>query len=165
MAIWGTLDTIQQQLAPSAKFDVALNYLREAFDPQSPVHARIRAIKPGDTQRVELAEGVFALEQAYAPKAAQDGRFEAHERHIDLQGIVAGDERMDVTSRTGLIVTEDALATRDVAFYADSEGASVWAVRAGEVAVFFPADVHKPSLARDGRPSQIVHKTCVKVPL
>jgi beta-galactosidase beta subunit len=36
-------------------------------------------------------------------------------------------------------------------------------MRAGEVAVFFPTDVHMPSLA-DGESSR-VYKTVVKVPL
>jgi biofilm protein TabA len=163
MALWGTLRTVQQQLACTPRFEIALAYLAEAFDPNSAVHARILAVPEGETQRVELGEGIFVLEQAYLSKPRAEGRFEAHARHVDLQGIIAGNELMEITTSTGLTVTEDALATRDVCFFADTGEASVWRMRPGEVAVFFPEDVHMPSLAID-EPT-LMYKTVVKVAL
>ena len=163
MALWGTLEIIAQQLAPSTRFEIALAYLREAFDPSSAVYARIMAVPEGETHRVELAEGVFALEQVYLSRPSAEGRLEAHERHVDLQAIVAGHETMEVTTAEGLTVTEDALATRDVRFFEDSTEVSQWNMRTGEVAVFFPADVHKPSLLTEA--PMVVHKTVVKVAL
>ncbi|MCC5025303.1 MAG: YhcH/YjgK/YiaL family protein [Candidatus Synoicihabitans palmerolidicus] len=121
----GTLEMVSQQLAPSERFDVALAYLREAFDPMSTVHARIMAVPQGETRRVDLADGVFALEQVYEGKRPKEGRFEAHEMYV-VQAMVSGDERMEVTTAKGLKVTEDALAERDVVFYVDGESASVW---------------------------------------
>ena len=53
MAIWGTLDLIEQQLASNERFAIALAYLREALDPQSAVHARIRGIAEGVTDILE----------------------------------------------------------------------------------------------------------------
>ncbi|MCF3652241.1 YhcH/YjgK/YiaL family protein [Synoicihabitans lomoniglobus] len=164
MALWGSLETIEQQLVATPRFAVALNYLREAFDPDSAVHARISGLPVGETQQVELGDGVFAMEQVYESKPREAGRFEAHRDHIDLQAIVAGDEIIEVTTAAELAVTEDAIATRDVRFFADGGPVSSWRMRAGEIAVFFPVDVHKPSLAIDGRPT-VVRKTVVKVRL
>jgi biofilm protein TabA len=163
MALWGTPEIIAQQLALTPRFEIANAYLKQAFDTTSAVHARILAVPEGETQRVELGEGVFALEQVYQSKPREEGRLEAHERHVDLQAIVAGEELIEVTTADGLVVTEDALQDRDVCFFADAADVSVWRMRTGEVAVFFPADVHKPSLQISG--PAVVHKTVVKVEL
>ncbi len=141
-----------------------IGYLREALDPQSVVQARILAIADGVTERVELGEGVFALEQAYLGKLPGVGRFEAHDQYVDLQAVVAGEEAMEVTARVGLEITEDRLAENDVVFFADRVPVSRWVVAPGEVAVFFPGDAHKPSLAAGAVPV-LAHKTVVKVRL
>lgn len=161
MALWGTVKTLRQQLINNARFRVALDYLEKVQTAGTVEHDRVMAVPAGEMNRVELAEGVFALEQAYVGKARAEGRWEAHDRHIDLQAIVAGPERMDVTTREGLVVNEDLLADKDVCFMDDVDDASVWTVRSGEVAVFFPTDAHMPSMAV-GDPVQI-QKTCVKV--
>jgi YhcH/YjgK/YiaL family protein len=164
MALWGTPDIIQTQLASSPKFEAALAYLREAFSAGSKINQRILAVPVGEVRIVDLADGVFAMEQAYEAKDPTEGRFESHRRHIDLQGIVSGEERMDVTLLDELTLVDDQLAEKDYAFYEDGPGpVSKWAVRKGEVAVFFPSDAHKPSRSlTPGRPV-VVHKTCVKV--
>lgn len=164
MAIWGTLDLVEQQLASNARFAVALAYLREALNPSSSAHARILAIPEGVTERVDLAEGVFALEQVYTGKAAGEGRFEAHDQYVDLQAVLSGEEAMEVTARAGLPITEDGLAERDVIFLGERPCVSRWIVAPGEIAVFFPGDAHKPSLAA-GPVGVLAHKTVVKVRL
>ncbi len=164
MAIWGTLDLIEQQLASNERFAAAMAYLREALNPQSAVHARIMGIAEGVTERVDLAAGVFALEQVYTGKLPGFGRFEAHDQYVDLQAVLAGEEAMEVTARAGLDVTEDLLADKDLVFLADRTPVSRWIVAPGEVAVFFPGDAHKPSLAA-GTVPVLAHKTVVKVRL
>lgn len=161
MALWGTVKTLRQQLINNSRFSVALDYLEKVQTAGTEENDRVMHVPAGEMNRVELAEGVFALEQAYVGKPRSAGRWEAHDRHIDLQAIVAGPERMDVTGRAGLVVNEDKLAESDVCFMDDTDDASVWTVRPGEVAVFFPSDAHMPSLAV-GAPIQI-QKTCVKV--
>ena len=161
MALLGTVETLREQLVHNPRFSVALDYLEKVQTAGTAEHDRVMAVPAGEMKRVEIAEGVFALEQAYLGKPRSEGRFEAHNRHIDLQAIVAGPERMDVTARAGLPVNEDKLADADVCFMDDTEDASAWTVRTGEVAVFFPSDAHMPSLAA-GDPVQI-QKTCVKV--
>ena len=161
MALWGTPQIIAQQLASTPRFEIGLAYLKQAFDPGSEIHARILAIPEGETNRFELGEGVFVLEQAYQTKPRVAGRLEAHKRHVDLQAIVVGNETIEVTTAEGLTLTEDALAERDVCFFADAAEVSLWRMRTGEVAVFFPEDVHKPSLETSG--PILVHKAVVKV--
>lgn len=163
MALWGTTETLRSQLISTDRFQVALDYLDRALTAGSEEHARIMRIPAGEDGRIELSDGLFAMEQSYDSKPLEKGRLEAHKRYVDLQAIVSGHELIRVTGLTGLTVTEDALVDRDVCFFADTPRASSWVMRAGEVAVFFPSDVHMPSLI-DGESTR-VHKTVVKVPL
>ena len=164
MALIGSLETVAGQLGDWARFASAVAYLGRVLDPTSVEARRIAGIAEGVTERVELGDGVFALEQVYQSKPAAEGKFEAHARLIDLQAIVAGEERMEVSDVRHLVETENFLAERDVRFFAEPGVAvSQWIVRAGEVAVFFPVDGHKPSLAI-AQPT-LVRKTVVKVPV
>jgi YhcH/YjgK/YiaL family protein len=106
---------------------------------------------------------VFALEQAYLSKPVAQGKWEAHQDHIDVQVIVSGRELMGVTEVARLVLAEDHRPGRDLMFYAAFAEGSTLRVQAGELAVFYPADGHMPSLA-DGEPA-VVRKTVVKVPV
>lgn len=163
MALFGSLSTVRAQLAASPAFDLAFDYVARALTPGSPEAARIAAVADGDTTRIDLGQGVFALEQAYVAKAPSQGRWEAHERFIDVQVIVAGRELMGLIDVGALSLTDDFRAERDLMFFASREGGSTLRAGAGDVAVFFPADAHMPSVA-DGEPV-LVRKTVVKVPV
>ena len=163
MALFGSLSTVEAQLADHATFAAAYAYLKEALDPTSAVFARIGAVQVGDTQRVDLADGSFALEQAYYSKPSAEGRYESHQAYIDLQAIVGGEEFIEVADIGHLTVNDAQWAERDVAFYEDFAAGSRWRLSAGEIAVFFPVDGHKPSLVTT-EPA-VVRKTVVKVPV
>ncbi|MCU0793473.1 MAG: YhcH/YjgK/YiaL family protein [Opitutaceae bacterium] len=163
MALLGSLSTVRAQLAASPAFDLAFDYVARALTAGSPEATRIAAVPLGETVKVELGGGVFALEQAYLSKPPETGKWEAHERHIDVQVIVAGRELMEFTDVVALTLTEDYRAERDLMFYARFGGGSVFKAGPGAVAVFFPVDAHRPSLA-DGA-SAPVWKTVVKVPV
>ncbi|HXC02484.1 MAG TPA: YhcH/YjgK/YiaL family protein [Opitutaceae bacterium] len=164
MAIFGTLDTLRAQLARPEQFAAMLAYMAEALRPDSAVRARIGGIAAGVTERVELAGGAFALEQAYLTKPRAEGRWESHLAYIDVQVVVAGEELMEVVDAAYLAVAEDLRPAKDVIFYRPFAGGSVLRVRAGEAAVFFPSDAHLPSLSV-GAAATLVRKTVVKVPV
>jgi biofilm protein TabA len=164
MALFGSLATVRTQLVDRPAFRTALAYVEEILRPGSPAHARLQAVATGDTVRVELGDGIFALEQAYVAKPRAEGRWEAHHVYIDVQVVVSGDELMEVTEVSRLSVAEDFTPAKDLLFFGDYAEGSVLRVRAGEVAVFYPIDAHKPSLAA-GVPAALVRKTVVKVPV
>lgn len=163
MAVLGNLKVVQAQLANEAQFAAAYAYLAKALAPGSPEQARILALAPGQTERIELAGGAFALEQAYRTKPRAEGKYESHQRYIDLQAIVAGEEFMELTHVRRLVLKEDFSTERDVLFYEDFTGGSRLRVGPGEIAVFFPLDAHLPSVAVDT--PLVVHKSVVKVPV
>jgi biofilm protein TabA len=164
MAIFGTLDTLRTQLARPEHFAATLAYVAEVLRPDSVAQARICRIAPGVTERVELARGAFALEQAYLTKPPTEGRWESHRAYIDVQVVVVGEELMEVADMAQLAVAEDLRPAKDLIFYRPFDGGSVLHVCAGEAAVFFPADAHVPSL-RAGAAATLVRKTVIKVPV
>jgi YhcH/YjgK/YiaL family protein len=163
MALFGSLPTVHAQLAPSPAFQAAFDYVARCLSPGSAEAVRIASLPVGKTERVELGLNVFALEQAYEAKPPAEGKWEAHERFIDVQVVVSGRELMGVIDVSALRLTEDYRDERDLMFFAPAEGGSTLKVGPGGVAVFFPADGHMPSLA-DGAPA-LVRKTVVKVPV
>lgn len=163
MAIFGPLTAVRAQLAHDPRFTAAFDYVAEALNASSAVHRRIGGVTVGTTDRVELAGGAFALEQAYQPKARPEGFFESHRKYIDVQVIVEGEELMEVEDVSRLVVSDPYNPERDLIKYADTATASVLRMRAGDVAVYFPTDGHMPSLRWRGQGS--VRKTVVKVPV
>lgn len=162
MALFGPFSLIEAQVA-DPRILAAFGYVTEALLRGSEVHTRIGQVAPGATGRVELAGGVFALEQAYAPKARPEAFFESHRRYIDLQVIVEGEELMEVENVSRLTISVAYDPERDLVKYADTAEASVLRMRAGDLAIFFPEDGHMPSLHWRG--PGLVRKTVVKVPV
>ena len=60
------------------------------------------------------------------------------------------------------VVTEDLSEENDVLFYADPQEANCVKLSAGDFAVFFPWELHRPNCQRDGKASD-VQKIVVKV--
>lgn len=165
MAIIGTLSVVRDQLTALPGLSQALDYVERCLTPGTVEHARARGVPVGETTRVELAEGAFALEQAYLPKPREEGRWEAHSAYIDVQVILEGAERMEWMDVARLTVAEDLRPEKDLMFFAPAEGGSVLEAGTGFVAVFFPADAHKPSLAAGAGDPRPVYKTVVKLPV
>lgn len=163
MAIIGRLSTLRKQLAHLRAFDAALAHAEEIMTPGSAAHERLLRIAVGATERIDLAGGAFALEQVYLSKPSPEIRWESHRQYIDLQLVVMGRERMEVTEASTLKVEDDRTPGADVILYAAQAPATVLQVGPGEGAVFFPEDAHRPSLA-DGQPSEI-RKLVVKIPV
>lgn len=164
MAILGSFSAVRAQSPQSAVFKLAFSYVEELLRPDSPARARLRGIAVGTSQRIELGEGVFAMEQVYATKARPDGIFESHRKYIDVQVIVEGEEVMEVIDASRVQVKEPYNAEKDYLLYQDAPGASQLRVGPGDTAVFFPVDVHMPSL-RPAAAAGTVRKTVVKVPV
>jgi len=86
-----------------------------------------------------------------------DAELEGHQKHIDIQYVIDGDESMGWAPREGLVNSIEYDAEKDLEFF---EGApeSIVQVPPGSFAVFLPTDAHLP-LIGDGT----IHKVVVKV--
>ena len=73
--------------------------------------------------------------------SAETAPMEAHERFLDVQMVLAGEEKIYVTAKAPLTVTEPYSAEKDIAFYA-WEHAEAVTYTAGEAVVLYPEEAH-----------------------
>ena len=97
---------------------------------------------PDGTHPVE-GDQIFALVQRYQTRPARDDQWEAHRRHIDLQVVVDGVERIGFTHISGLRpgTYDDA---RD--FHALTGPGDFLTMPAGHFMLLWPDDAHQPSV-------------------
>jgi YhcH/YjgK/YiaL family protein len=164
MALLGTLGTLRAQAPQTTGFATAFAYVEDVLRDGSAAAQRIRQIAAGSAAKVELGGGVFAMEQAYDTKARADVFFESHRKYIDVQAVVVGEEAMEVIDISRINVREPYNAERDLIIYDDHADASVLRMFPGLATIFFPNDVHMPSLRLRAAPV-LVRKTVVKVPV
>ncbi len=164
MSLLGSLDAIRAQVPKTEGFAIALTYLDELFRPGSPVNLRMKGLALDDSAKMELADGVFVIEQAYPTRLRADGFFESHRKFIDVQAIFEGEELMEVADLARMTVKQPYNEKRDLVIYEDSTQASLLRVYTGQAAVFFPCDVHMPTL-RLRTAAMNVRKSVVKIPV
>lgn len=143
-------------LADSAPYEVlgprvaaGLRWLR-SMDPALP-----------DGRHPIEGDDVFALVQTYETVPGTEKRLETHVRHVDLQYVADGHERILHAPAAALTVETPYDDANDIAFYADPPFASSLLMRPGDLAVFHPDDAHKPGCMAGGR--HTVKKVVVKV--
>lgn len=163
MALYGSLSTIRQQLARPEHFAAAFAYVEEAGRAGTPAQRLLFGLTAGQTERVELPGGAFALAQTYLTKPRVEGKWETHRAYIDVQAVLFGEEFMETTDRGRLTLAEDLTPARDVIFYQPFDQGSVLRLGVGDVAIYFPPDAHMGSLAIAA--STLVRKIVVKVPV
>ena len=117
--------------------------------------------------RYELdGDRVYAVVQRYRPKPPAEARWDAHRQYIDVQFMAEGVERIGYAPLgKALPVAQAYDSQRDFALYA-AQG-DFFTVRVGDFAIFYPTDVHAPSVA--GEPPvatidvcKVVIKCCVE---
>lgn len=106
---------------------------------------------------------IFARVNTYATEPKADRRPEKHEKYIDVQYVAAGEETIWYTPLTAECVeTENKAENEDVIFYADPQEANCVTLKAGDFAVFFPWELHRPNCNAGEEPVN-VQKVVVKV--
>lgn len=88
---------------------------------------------------------LFALVQRYDTKPAEQGKWESHRKYIDIQYLAQGTEVIGIAPLTQMTVTQPYSDEKDVQFLA-GHGDKI-TLSAGMFAIFFPHDVHMPTLA------------------
>ncbi|WP_160691429.1 YhcH/YjgK/YiaL family protein [Clostridium sp. C2-6-12] len=92
-------------------------------------------------------EKIFALVQEYNTEKEEEKKWESHEKYIDIQLIVEGQEVMGYAPISYLNKEEDLRPEKDMIFYEEtSKGSNIKFIN-DEYAIFFPEDAHKPGCA------------------
>ncbi len=92
---------------------------------------------------------LFVRPSRYRTKIPQEGKFETHCVYMDLQYVVEGAEIMETAPGDVLEILTAYDVERDYQFFSAKEGMSRVLVRAGEFAVFFPGEAHRPCCSPD----------------
>jgi len=122
-----------------------------------------------DSQLSEKADGryevdgsnLFYLVQSYASHPAEERRFESHQKYIDIQYMLLGEEVMGYAPASTLVLKTPYDEAKDIAFYDTPGSYSRIEARDGIFALFYPEDGHMPGCQLSG-PSN-VRKVVVKV--
>ena len=93
---------------------------------------------------------LFVRVMNYVPKGAEDNRFEIHFVYADLQYIVSGAEIMQTARLKDLSPLGEYDAKSDSLFLKNSGAKTDLLVQAGEFAVFYPNEAHRPSCSYEG---------------
>jgi len=167
MAIFGSLQTDRAQTkGRDAHYAAAFDFIAACARPGSAMHALLNGLAVGDSERVDLDGGAFALPQVYMTKAPREsGFFESHLAYVDVQAIISGEETIEVADTADLAITENHTPEKDLIKYAlpPPDKTTLLRLRTGALAVLDPADAHMPCIAVN-EPT-LVRKVVVKIPV
>lgn len=117
-----------------------------------------------------LSEGSIALEggavasvQCYTTVPPEEGKFETHDRHFDIQFLVSGEETIEVADRGELVPCTPYDAGGDITFYREPERRDTLRLQKGDLVVLSPGEAHKPRICI--KSPELVKKIVIKVPV
>ncbi|MDR0409749.1 MAG: YhcH/YjgK/YiaL family protein [Spirochaetaceae bacterium] len=117
----------------SEKFKLAYEFLRRKDLAELPVG------------EIVLSPDVTARVQEYNTKLPEDAKFESHEKMIDIQYVVSGQEFFGLAPRDSLKVLEPYNEGKDMTFYHDPPMYGSLLLPAGSFIVVVPEEAHKPA--------------------
>lgn len=165
MSMLGRVEDLARLVHPNSRLRRGLELLQDCVAGRLPeVLNQISTLPPGETSRVSIeGDALYLLIQCYKPRTREQGRFEAHERHTDLQFVWSGRECIEVCD----LRLRQTLPSYDSQgnFYSPmgDEAHSRLLLHAGEVAVLLPSDAHAPCLRVEGETEELVRKIVVKI--
>lgn len=99
-------------------------------------------------------DDLFVILMEYETKDPQECIMENHKKYCDIQVMLRGEEFMGVKLFSGQTPTTAYDETKDAAFY-KPEFDSLVKVKEGQFTIFFPHDLHMPSM-KTGTPQKIL---------
>ena len=143
--ILDTLDNLGNYTSLNPLFAQAIEYLK---------NTDLNALEPG---KVVLKDDEIIVNIAQtSPKVKEDAKLETHNKYIDIQIPLSGNEIMGYTPGNALPLAEYN-AEKDITFF-EGLAESYFTVKPGMFAIFFPQDGHAPGITETG-----VKKIIVKV--
>ncbi len=142
------LDNVKHYRNLSERLKKGLEFLEEIdFD----------TIEPGK-YNIEGDE-VYAMVSEYETKTPENAKVEAHERYIDIQYVVKGEEMMGYAPLEDQDIKTPYNPEKDVVFFNTDYDKIL--LKEGMFGIFFPTDIHAPGLMTDS--PKPVKKVVVKV--
>jgi YhcH/YjgK/YiaL family protein len=118
-------------------------------------------VKPGQPVKDEFGgKNIFAVHQAYAAKDSSQAKFEGHKAYIDIQFIFSGTEMIYLAQQKDCREGTDYDKEKDIQFF-KVKAWSMLVIKPGMAAIFYPQDIHAPSLSSGTR--GMIKKSVIKV--
>ncbi|QQE12711.1 YhcH/YjgK/YiaL family protein [Planctomycetota bacterium] len=133
---------IVDKLENAGRYGILFEGLRKGF-----AFLRTMDVSKLEAGRNKLAGEDFANFDTYMTRDEDEGRWEVHEKYVDIQYMVEGEEEMRVCELDEVEVEEAYDEEKDIAFYEGECRGSCVKVKAGEFVVFMPGEVHMPCMA------------------
>lgn len=151
-----SVGVILDQLSESPRYESLHPGFTRAF-------AYLRAINGTEAfGRHELdGDRCFAIVQSYRTKPVEEAIFEAHRKYIDIQFILRGSETMLWAPLSAMDPSAAYDEAKDVTLWPPTANPNAIRLGAGLFTIFFPTDVHAPTLEWDA-PAE-VFKVVVKI--
>ena len=111
--------------------------------------------------RYDICDGVFAMVQRYETVDFKDARFESHKDYFDIQYIAEGFESFGMALVKDCKLNES-VKENDVYFYDTPKFYTQVNLKAGDLVVVPPDEVHQPRACYNGK-KMTVTKVVVKV--
>ena len=132
------------------RFQAAFDFIREAITEELAVG------------KYEIdGKNLYASVQEYDSKAPENAKNEGHRNYIDIQVVVSGTEVIEVEEIGDAICATPYNDEKDVEFYQPAPDACRLVLCAGDFAILYPHDIHRPGMAYEE--SEAVKKIVVKV--
>lgn len=110
--------------------------------------------------RINLSEDVYVSYNEYTTKNSEQAFYESHKQYIDIQYVISGEEHIALTHNIDIPVKKEYNPNKDITFY-DFDGGNLLLATPERYFIFFPEDLHKPSLKTSE--NSIVKKIVVKI--
>jgi len=123
-------------------------------------------LKNADLKKLPLGkqelegEHLFVSVAEYMGKEKPEALYEAHKKYIDIQYVIEGEELMGLTSLDKVKVIDPYDEAKDITFY-HYEGGDYIKATPNNFVVFFPEDVHRPSIKTEK--DVLIKKIVVKI--
>jgi len=165
MAMFGKVEELIELIQPASRLKRGLAVLRDYRENRRPEWAKILAgLKAGEKAEIAIeGDNLFAILQCYRPRPRTEGRFEAHQRHTDLQYLAEGTEWIEVCYLRAQANLPPFDVRGNVFLPLDATAHSRVRLAAGDVAVLFPNDAHAPCLRVEDAADALVRKIVIKV--
>lgn len=129
----------------------------------------IQFLKNIDRNNVEYGKHIlgnsnFVNIETYATKTIENAKYESHDKYIDIQILLTGNEKIGVADRSCLSVDEPYDENRDITFYSDPvDTNNTVSLNGSNFVMLYPHEAHAPQIASDYKTSGQVIKVVAKI--
>lgn len=165
MAMLGRVEDLNHLVHPHSRLKRGLDLLQDCIAGRRPeIMNQLSRLAPGETSRVSIeGDALYLLVQCYQPRTRDQGRFEAHQHHTDLQFLWSGRECIEICDVRSQSDAPHYDTCGNFYFPLGNQAHSRFLLEAGKVAVLLPDDAHAPCLTSEGDGTELVRKIVVKI--